>query len=103
MVTNGNICTLYRRLNNLISYQQISWQYQLTQQLVQAAVDGSIDCIKIKSAGSGGSNGTHSVTIKGDGSSATANVVVSGGTITSVTMTNVGEQVILLVQFQMQK
>ena len=55
-----------------------------------AAVDGSIDCIKIKSAGSGGTNGTHSVTIKGDGSSAAANVVVSGGTITSVVMTNVG-------------
>jgi len=55
-----------------------------------AAVDGSIDCIKIKSAGSGGTNGTHSVTIKGDGSSATANVVVSGGTVTEVTMTNVG-------------
>ena len=55
-----------------------------------AAVDGSIDCIKIKSAGSGGADGTHAVTIKGDGSSAAANVVVSGGTITSVTMTNVG-------------
>jgi hypothetical protein len=55
-----------------------------------AAIDGSIDCIKIKSAGSGGTNGTHSVTIKGDGSSATANVVVAGGIITEVTMTNVG-------------
>ena len=55
-----------------------------------AAVDGSIDCIKIKSSGSGGTDGTHSVTIKGDGSSAAANVVVSGGVVTSVTMTNVG-------------
>ena len=55
-----------------------------------AAIDGSIDCIKIKTAGTGGTDGTHSVTIKGDGSSATANVVVSGGIITSVTMTNVG-------------
>ena len=55
-----------------------------------AAIDGSIDCIRIKSAGSGGTNGTHSVTIKGDGSSATANVVVAGGIITEVTMTNVG-------------
>ena len=55
-----------------------------------AAIDGSIDCIKIKSAGSGGADGSHSVTIKGDGSSAAANVIVSGGTITSVVMTNVG-------------
>ena len=55
-----------------------------------AAIDGSIDCIKIKASGSGGANGTHSVTIKGDGSSATANVVVAGGIVTSVTMTNVG-------------
>ena len=55
-----------------------------------AAIDGSIDCIRIKSAGSGGTDGTHSVTIKGDGSSATANVVVAGGIITEVTMTNVG-------------
>ncbi|BCU99026.1 MAG: hypothetical protein CM15mV25_0160 [uncultured marine virus] len=45
------------RLNNLISYQQISWQYQLTQQLVQVAIDGSINCVKIKSAGSGGTDG----------------------------------------------
>jgi len=56
-----------------------------------AAVDGAINIIKIKSAGSGGTNGTYtSIPIRGDGSSGTVTVVVSGGAVTSVTVTNVG-------------
>ena len=56
-----------------------------------AAVDGAINIVKIKSAGSGGSNGTYtSIPIRGDGSSGTVTVVVSGGSVTSVTVTNVG-------------
>jgi len=55
-----------------------------------AAVDGSINCVRIKNAGTSGTNGTHSVTIKGDGTGATADVVVSGGIISSVTVTAVG-------------
>ena len=36
--------------------------------VISAAVDGSIDIIKIKSAGSGGTNGTHTnIPIRGDG------------------------------------
>lgn len=56
-----------------------------------AAVDGAVRIVKIKSTGSGGTNGTHtSVAIRGDGSSGTVTVTVAGGVITAVTVTNVG-------------
>jgi hypothetical protein len=56
-----------------------------------AAIDGAINIIKIKSAGSGGTNGTYtSIPIRGDGSSGTVTVVVSSGAVASVTITNVG-------------
>ena len=56
-----------------------------------AAVDGAVNIVKIKTAGSGGANGTHTgVPIRGDGSSGVASVVVSGGAVTSVTVTTPG-------------
>ena len=56
-----------------------------------AAVDGAINIVKIKSAGTGGTNGTYTgIAIRGDGSSGTVSVVVSGGSVTSVTITNAG-------------
>ena len=56
-----------------------------------AAVDGALDTILIKTAGSGGTNGTHaSVPIRGDGSSGVCSVVVSGGAVSSVTVTTAG-------------
>ena len=56
-----------------------------------AAVDGAVRIVKIKSTGTGGTNGTHTgVAIRGDGSSGTVSVTVSGGVITAVTVTNVG-------------
>ena len=56
-----------------------------------AAVDGAVNIVKIKTAGSGGTNGTHaSVPIRGDGSSGVCTVTVSGGAVTAVTVTNVG-------------
>ena len=56
-----------------------------------AATDGAVNIVKIKTAGSGGSNGTHTgVAIRGDGSSGTATVTVAGGVVTAVTVTNVG-------------
>ena len=56
-----------------------------------AAVDGAIDTILIKTAGSGGANGTHTgVAIRGDGSSGVCTVVVSGGAVSSVTVTTAG-------------
>jgi len=56
-----------------------------------AAVDGAINIVKIKSAGTGGTNGTHTgIAIRGDGSSGTVSVTVSGGAVTAVTVTNAG-------------
>ena len=56
-----------------------------------AAVDGAIDTILIKTAGSGGANGTHTgVAIRGDGSSGVCSVTVSGGAVTAVTVTTAG-------------
>src|SRR5210317_732972 len=56
-----------------------------------AATDGAINIVKIKSAGTGGTNGTHtSIAIRGDGSSGTVSVTVAGGAITGVTVTNAG-------------
>ena len=56
-----------------------------------AAVDGAVNIVKIKTAGSGGTNGTHTgVPIRGDGASGVASVVVSGGAVTSVTVTTPG-------------
>ena len=56
-----------------------------------AAVDGAVNIVKIKSAGTGGTDGTHtSIPIRGDGSSGTVSVVISSGAISSVTVTNAG-------------
>ncbi len=56
-----------------------------------AAVDGAINIVKIKSAGSGGTNGSHTgVAIRGDGSSGEVTVTISSGAISAITVTNVG-------------
>jgi hypothetical protein len=56
-----------------------------------AATDGAINVVKIKTAGTGGTNGTHTgIAIRGDGSSGTVSVTVSGGAVTAVTVTNAG-------------
>ena len=56
-----------------------------------AAVDGAINIVKIKTAGSGGTDGTHTgVAIRGDGSSGEVSVTVSGGAVTAVTVTTPG-------------
>ena len=56
-----------------------------------AAVDGAIDVVKIKSAGTGGANGTHTgIAIRGDGSNGQVSVTVAGGAVTAVTVTNAG-------------
>src|SRR6056300_122296 len=56
-----------------------------------AAVDGAVNICKIKTAGSGGTNGTHTgVAIRGDGSSGVASATVSGGAVTAVTVTTPG-------------
>ena len=56
-----------------------------------AAVDGAVNIVKIKTAGSGGTNGTHaSVPIRGDGSGGVCSVTVAGGAVTAVTVTTPG-------------
>jgi len=53
-----------------------------------ANTDGAIDIVKIKTAGSGGTDGTHTgIAIRGDGSSGTVSVTVASGVVTAVTVT----------------
>ena len=55
------------------------------------AVDGAIDVLKIKTAGSGGTDGTHTnIDIKGDGTGGKVSVTVTSGAITAVTVTTAG-------------
>ena len=59
--------------------------------VMSAAVDGSIDIVKIKSPGSGGTDGTfNGIPVRGDGSGAVASVTVSGGAVISVAVTTPG-------------
>ena len=56
-----------------------------------AATDGAVNICRIKTAGSGGANGSHTgVAIRGDGSSGAATVTVSGGAVTAVAVTTPG-------------
>ena len=56
-----------------------------------AALNGAIDTVIVKSAGTGGTNGTHtSIPIRGDGSGGVVSVVVSSGSVSSVTVTTAG-------------
>ena len=55
------------------------------------AVDGAIDIVKIKTAGSGGTDGTHTnIPIRGDGTGGVASVTVSSGAVTAVNVTSPG-------------
>ena len=55
------------------------------------AVDGAINIVKIKTAGSGGADGTHTgIAMRGDGSNGTVSVTVTSGAVTAVTVTNKG-------------
>ena len=56
-----------------------------------AAVDGAINVIKIKTAGSAGTDGTHTgVAIRGDGSSGVCSVTIASGAVTAIVVTNAG-------------
>jgi len=55
------------------------------------AVDGAIDVVKIKTAGSGGTDGTHTnIDIKGDGTGGKVSVTVTSGAVTAVSVTTPG-------------
>ena len=59
-----------------------------------AAIDGAINIVKIKTAGTGfttsGGSTITAIPIRGDGSSGTVTVTLTGGAISAVTVTNVG-------------
>jgi hypothetical protein len=56
-----------------------------------AAIDGAINVVKIKTTGTGGTNGVFTgIPIRGDGSSGTVTVTVSSGTVTTVAVSNAG-------------
>ena len=56
-----------------------------------AAVDGAISTVKIKSGGTGGTNGTFTgISIRGDGTGGVISATVSGGVVTAVTVTTAG-------------
>jgi hypothetical protein len=56
-----------------------------------AAVNGQINIVKIKSPGTGGTNGTYTnIPIRGDGTGGLVTAVVTGGVVTSITVTNAG-------------
>ena len=56
--------------------------------VASAAVDGAINLVKIKTAGSSGSNGTHAnIDIRGDGTGGKVSVTVASGAVTAVTVT----------------
>ena len=59
--------------------------------VASAAVDGAVNIVKIKSAGSGGSDGTHTnIDIRGDGTGGKVSVTVTSGAVTAVTVTTPG-------------
>jgi|TARA_B100001113_G_scaffold230644_1_gene189423 hypothetical protein len=56
-----------------------------------AAIDGAINVVKVKTAGSAGTDGTHTgIPIRGDGSNGAVSVTISSGAVSAVTVTNVG-------------
>src|SRR5210317_424498 len=56
-----------------------------------ADVDGAVNVIKIKTAGSGGTDGTHTgIAIRGDGTGGVCSVTVTSGAVTAVTVTSPG-------------
>ena len=58
-----------------------------------AAVNGSLDIVKIKTAGTGGTDGTHtSIPVRGDGTvQALCSVTISSGAVTAVSVTTRGQ------------
>ena len=56
-----------------------------------AAVDGGVHVVKIKTAGTSGTNGTYTnIPIRGDGTNGKVTVIIGGNAVTSVAVTNVG-------------
>ena len=56
-----------------------------------AAVDGAVNIVKIKTAGTGGTNGTYTnIPMRGDGSNGQVSITIASGSVTAVSVTNAG-------------
>ena len=56
-----------------------------------AAVDGIVNIVKIKTAGTGGTNGTYTnIPMRGDGSNGQVSITIASGSVTAVSVTNAG-------------
>ena len=56
-----------------------------------AAVDGAINIVKIKTAGTGGTNGTYTnIPMRGDGSNGQVSITIASGSVTAVSVTAAG-------------
>ena len=59
--------------------------------VTNAAVDGAINIVKIKTPGTGGTNGTYTnIPMRGDGSNGQVSITIASGSVTSVSVTNAG-------------
>ena len=56
-----------------------------------AAVDGAVNIVKIKTAGTGGTNGTYTnIPMRGDGSNGQVSITIASGSVTAVSVTAAG-------------
>ena len=56
-----------------------------------AAVDGAINIVKIKTAGTGGTNGTYTnIPMRGDGSNGQVSITIASGSVTALSVTAAG-------------
>ena len=59
--------------------------------VTNAAVDGAINIVKIKTPGTGGTNGTYTnIPMRGDGSNGQVSITIASGSVTAVSVTNAG-------------
>ena len=56
-------------------------------------VDGAVNVVKIKTAGTGGTNGTYTNDARGDGSNGQVSITIASGSVTSVSVTNVEQDI----------
>ena len=59
--------------------------------VTNAAVDGAVNIVKIKTSGTGGTNGTYTnIPMRGDGSNGQVSITIASGSVTAVSVTNAG-------------
>ena len=62
-----------------------------TSTVTNAAVDGAVNIVKIKTSGTGGTNGTYTnIPMRGDGSNGQVSITIASGSVTAVSVTAAG-------------